>query len=203
MFIVSTSKIKKTSYHHGNLEEALLNVGLREARSKGSQNLGLTHLAKLVNVSPMAVYRHFESGESLKASISQKAREELARRMIAAVEKENDVKSRFLAIGRTYIEFGLAEPGLFSVAFIDCAEQPKNHDEPSSSQIFEDAILDLCNEGLINTSDVQGVAAFAWSLVHGFAILAGGAEPNHLNATKVSIEELLQRAWTGITQFSS
>lgn len=200
---MSTSKTKKTSYHHGNLEQTLLKVGLKEAKSNGSQNLGLTHLAKLVNVSPMAVYRHFDSGESLKAGISQKAREELARRMVAAVEKETDVKSRFLAIGRTYIEFGLAEPGLFSVAFIDCAEQPKTQDEPSCSQIFEDAILDLCNEGLIKTSDVQGVAAFAWSLVHGFAILAGGAEPKHLNATKVSVEELLQRAWTGISQFNS
>ena len=63
---------KKKTYHHGNLEEALLQVGMKEAKATGSRNLGVTHLARLVDVTPMAVYRHFPSGENLKAAISQR-----------------------------------------------------------------------------------------------------------------------------------
>ncbi|MCX6495682.1 MAG: TetR/AcrR family transcriptional regulator, partial [Actinobacteria bacterium] len=73
--------VKAKKYHHGNLEDALVLAGLREAQASGTRNLGVTHLAKSVSVSPMAVYRHFSSGESLKAAISQNARENLAHRM--------------------------------------------------------------------------------------------------------------------------
>ena len=194
--------MKKKSYHHGNLEEALLKVGMKEAKATGSRNLGVTHLAKLVDVTPMAIYRHFPSGENLKAAISQQAREELARRMASAVAKETDVKKRFMATGREYIRFGLAEPGLFSVAFLDCSELPNREDNPSARGILHDAILDLCNEGLVEPKGVQAVAHFAWSIVHGFTMLAGSEDPYRPSARPVDVEEVLERAWLGVTQYS-
>ena len=194
--------MKKKSYHHGNLEEALLKVGMKEAKATGSRNLGVTHLAKLVNVTPMAIYRHFPSGENLKAAISQQAREELARRMASAVAKETDVKKRFMATGREYIRFGLEEPGLFSVAFLDCSELPNREDNPSARGILHDTILDLCNEGLIEPKEVQAVAHFAWSIVHGFTMLAGSEDPYRPSARPGDIEDVLERAWLGVTQYS-
>jgi AcrR family transcriptional regulator len=194
--------MKKKSYHHGNLEEALLKVGMKEAKATGSRNLGVTHLAKLVDVTPMAIYRHFPSGENLKAAISQQAREELARRMASAVAKETDVKKRFMATGREYIRFGLAEPGLFSVAFLDCSELPNREDNPSARGILHDTILDLCNEGLIEPKEVQAVAHFAWSIVHGFTMLAGSEDPYRPSARPGDIEDVLERAWLGVTQYS-
>ena len=194
--------MNKKSYHHGNLEEALLKVGMKEAKASGSRNLGVTHLAKLVDVTPMAVYRHFRSGENLKAAISQQAREELARRMASAVAKEADVKRKFMATGREYIRFGLEEPGLFSVAFLACSELPNREDNPSARGILHDAILDLCNEGLVEPAEVQEVAHFAWSIVHGFTMLAGSEDPYRPSARPVDIEEVLERAWLGVTQNS-
>ena len=194
--------MKKKTYHHGNLEEALLTVGMKEAKASGSRNLGVTHLARLVDVSPMAVYRHFPNGENLKAAISQQAREELARRMTRAVAKETDVKRKFMATGREYIRFGLAEPGLFSVAFLDCSELPNREDNPSARGILHDAILDLCNEGLVEPKEVQAVAHFAWSIVHGFTMLAGSEDPYRPSARPVDVEEVLERAWLGVTQYS-
>ncbi|MFY8026604.1 MAG: TetR/AcrR family transcriptional regulator [Aquiluna sp.] len=194
--------MKKKSYHHGNLEEALLKVGMKEARASGSRNLGVTHLAKLVDVTPMAVYRHFPNGENLKAAISQQAREELARRMANAVAKETDVKKRFMATGREYINFGLQEPGLLSVAFLDCEELPNREDNPSAREILHDAILDLCNEGSVKAQDVQSIAHFAWSVVHGFTLLASSSDPQRPGSKSAEIEEILERAWQGVTQYS-
>jgi AcrR family transcriptional regulator len=194
--------MKKKSYHHGNLEVALLKVGMKEAKATGPRNLGVTHLAKLVDVTPMAVYRHFPSGENLKAAISQQAREELARRMASAVAKETDVKKRFMATGREYIRFGLEEPGLFSVAFLDCSELPNREDNPSARGILHDTILDLCNEGLVEPKEVQAVAHFAWSIVHGFTMLAGSEDPFRPSARPGDIEDVLERAWLGVTEYA-
>lgn len=193
---------KKISYHHGNLEDALLTAGIKEARETGIRNLGVTHLANLVNVSPMAVYRHFPNGESLKAGISQQAREELARQMLKALGNEKDIKKRFLAIGRAYIEFGIKEPGLFSVAFLDCDAEPSHEDNPSSWLIFQDAILDLCNDGLIDHTEIEQVAAFAWSLVHGYVTLANSSLILRPKSEKTFIDQMLERSWLAITKFS-
>lgn len=194
--------VKKTRYHHGNLEDALLTAGVREARVTGSRNLGVTHLATKVNVSPMAVYRHFPNGESLRAGISQQAREELARYMINSLDDKVGTKNRFLTIGRAYIEFGLKEPGLFSVAFLDCQAEPNQADDPSSWTIFQDAILNLCEEGLIKHTDVEQVAAFAWSLVHGYVTLANSSLLTKNKSEKVLIDEILERSWIAITEYS-
>jgi AcrR family transcriptional regulator len=192
--------MKTQKYHHGNLEEALLAAGIRQAKATGSRNLGVNALAKEVSVSPMAVYRHFSSGEGLRASISQQAREELARRMIEAISHETSVKNRFKATGRTYIEFALEEPGLFAVAFGACEAPPKREDSPSAWMVFQDSILDLCNEGLIQAAEVRQVADFAWATVHGYATLAGGNDPMRPKAEPEIIDDLLERIWFGIVK---
>lgn len=194
--------MKKKAYHHGNLEEALLKVGMKEAKATGPRNLGVTHLARMVNVTPMAIYRHFPNGENLKAAISQQAREELARRMARAVAKETDVKLRFMATGREYIKFGLEEPGLLAVAFLDCDELPSREDNPSARNILHDAILDLCNEGIVKANDVEAIAHFAWSIVHGFTMLASSADLFRPGSDGAEIEDILERAWLGVTQYS-
>jgi AcrR family transcriptional regulator len=191
---------EKKSYHHGNLEEALVKAGMKEARVTGSRNLGVTHLAKLVNVSPMAIYRHFSSGESLKAAISQRAREELANRMLAALAKETDVKLRFQVIGRAYIQFGLDEPGLFSVAFVESEEPPKRLDDPSAWMVLQDVILDLCHAGLIESTEVESVAVFAWSTVHGYTTIALGPSLYKPDTKKKDIDEFLERTLAGIVK---
>ena len=188
----------KKKYHHGNLEDALLSAGFREARIRGPRNLGVNFLAKAVDVSPAAVYRHFVSGESLRANISQQAREELARRMLTAIARQTDVKQRFLAVGRVYIDFALTDPGLFAVAFVACDEPPKRDDNPSAWTVFQDAILDLCSAGLINPSALEQVASFAWATVHGYATLASGSDPMRPQSDDQSIADCLERTWSGI-----
>ena len=104
-----------------------------------------------------------------------------------------------MATGRKYIRFGLEEPRLFSVAFVNCSGLPTRPDDPSARTILHDAILDLCNEGLVAREEVESVAHFAWSLVHGFTMLAGGADPYGADANATAIEEILERAWLGVT----
>jgi AcrR family transcriptional regulator len=192
------ANVKAQMYHHGNLEQALLEAGAREARENGSRNLGGNFLAKKVDVSPMAVYRHFTNAENLRARISQQAREELARRMVAAIAVESDVKNRFQAVGKTYIQFALDEPGLFSTAFVGCDEGPNREDDPSAWLVFHNSIVELCDAGLIAQSEVEQVASFAWAAVHGYSTLAGGSNPMRPTSDETVIDNLLDRIWSGI-----
>jgi hypothetical protein len=64
--------------------------------------------------------------------------------------------------------------------------------------IFYDAILDLCSAGFITTSEVEAVASFAWSIVHGFAMLVSGVEGVRPDSSESAIEDLLERAWRGV-----
>ena len=194
------ANLKAKMYHHGNLEQALLEAGVREARANGSRNLGVNFLAKKVDVSSMAVYRHFTNAENLRARISQQAREELARRMVTSIADESDVRNRFQAVGRTYIQFALDEPGLFSAAFVECEEGPNREDDPSAWLVFHNSIVDLCDAGLIAQSEVEQVASFAWAAVHGYATLAGGSDPKRPKTDESVIADLLDRIWSGIVQ---
>ena len=198
VYTSNMANAKAKTYHHGNLEHALLVAGMREARVTGSKNLGINALAKEVKVSPMAVYRHFSNAESLRANISQLAREELARQMLKAISAQSGVKNRFQAVGRTYIHFALNEPGLFSVAFVACEEGPSREDNPSAWKVFQDSIVDLSNSGLIRSGEVESVAAFAWSAVHGYATLATGNDPMRPKTNDQVITDLLERIWSGI-----
>ncbi len=189
---------KKTKYHHGNLADALLQAGVKEARVNGIKNLGVTYLANKVDVSPMAIYRHFPSGENLKVEISQQSRQILANRMLMAASQEEGAKKRFQAAGRAYIQFALEEPGLFSVAFVECEVPPRQEDEPSAWLVLQDLILDLCNEGYAEPADAEEIAYFAWSTVHGYASLAVTPGPCQLKSTKEQIDELIDRVWLGV-----
>jgi AcrR family transcriptional regulator len=192
------TKVKAKSYHHGNLDQALLDAGLKEAKMTGTRNLGVNSLAKDVDVSPMAVYRHFSSGEALRANISQAAREVLAKRMLVDLGDATGARERFRATGRSYIQFALDEPGLFAAAFVTCDAPPRREDEPSAWIIFQDSILDLCNKGLLEVTEVEQVAAFAWSSVHGYATLAVGNDPKRPKTSQKIIDDLLDRIWAGI-----
>ena len=61
------------SYHHGNLKQELINCACRLCERDGYTKLSIRSLAKESGVSQTAPYRHFETKETLYASVAQKA----------------------------------------------------------------------------------------------------------------------------------
>jgi AcrR family transcriptional regulator len=118
-----------SSYHHGNLREALVVAAVEAARASGPDGVALRELARTVGVSHSAAYRHFSHRDELVAEVAARAMGEL----VAAMEKRLDLveqagavdpvdpvlraRRRLIAIGEGYVAFALAEPGLFRSAF--------------------------------------------------------------------------------------
>ena len=86
-------------YHHGNLKENLIQQAVMACEESGWENISLRNLAKQLNVSQTAPYRHFETKEDLLAEVATKGFE----KMNADMNKT----SNFLASGLAYCDFAL------------------------------------------------------------------------------------------------
>lgn len=156
------------------------------ARAGGPEAVVLREVARMVGVVPNAAYRHFVDREELLAAVCAAAMQELAGRMAADVARVRGRRGltaaagrRLHAIGRAYLEFARAEPGLFATAFA----LPGQHDYPGAATTFGQhplplaqlgAVLDeLVEAGALAPARRVGLEYPIWSTVHGFAVLAG------------------------------
>ena len=194
-----TPRRKSDSYHHGDLRETAISIGLKLIQIDGPNALGIRKIAEKINVSPAALYRHFENIEELKVSISMQVSNDLAKLMIEkrnAVTKKANKKSialaRLRAIGEAYIDYARKEPKLFQIAFY-CLAHPeimKEHNyEDQSWKILFESIDELYSVKLLKKSDFDNFSQFSWSAVHGLATLVsqGFIKPNEYQAYKRSV----------------
>lgn len=135
----------KSAYHHGDLQNALIDAAIGLARGGGPDAVVLRAAARAVGVSPTAAYRHFAGQSDLLTAVKARGQRELADRMAGAAGPRDApeggdgpgggagpdgghrpdgaaVERRMLAMGRGYITFALQEPGLFRTAFCDTPE---------------------------------------------------------------------------------
>ncbi len=77
----------------------------------------LREAARAAGVSHSAAYRHFTDRDALLAEVSRYARNELAAEMRRRVKRAGDQRKQLEAVGMAYVDFALAQPGLFRTAF--------------------------------------------------------------------------------------
>ena len=78
---------KGSDYHHGDLRDAVIQVARDLIANEGVSALGIRRVALRINVTPAALYRHFQSLEQLRGEVSGRVRNEMAEMMIVAREK--------------------------------------------------------------------------------------------------------------------
>lgn len=183
----------RATYHHGNLPEALVAAGAALAERGGPEQVGVRAAAREVGVTPTAAYRHFASAEQLRAAVRDRAFAVLSRAVQAEVTKVDSVGGeeealspsramavgdlaarRLEAVGRGYVHFAVAEPGLFRTAFghgggtlpPDTAAVPG-----SAFALLADVLDDLVTAGRLSPARRPLAEIAAWSAVHGLAHL--------------------------------
>jgi AcrR family transcriptional regulator len=176
----------KPRYHHGALEQALVDEALRQIRERGADQVSLRGLAQAVGVSPSAAYQHFPDKAALMVAVCGAEGVELATRMQAAVDAvpgDDDAGAigRFLAVGQAYVVFAQQEPHLFRHMFGPAGaqegpghEQPHEHTDPDDAYgILLARLAELVDRGLLRLAPDETAAldVLAWSLVHGFSSL--------------------------------
>lgn len=66
----AASDVKKKSYHHGDLRNAIIHEATARARASGEKAIVLREIAPVIGVSATAAYRHFTNRQQLVEEVS-------------------------------------------------------------------------------------------------------------------------------------
>jgi len=109
--------MNKSTYHHGDLANALVTAALRQIEKDGAEALSLRELAQSLDVSRAAPYRHFEDRDALLAAVAARGFEDLVAAYDVALASPGDGRARLYALSRAYFDFATGRPGLYRLMF--------------------------------------------------------------------------------------
>ncbi|HTX95240.1 MAG TPA: TetR/AcrR family transcriptional regulator [Mycobacterium sp.] len=206
------SRSTTDSYHHGDLRRTLLDTAVELARSGGPDAVVMRDVQRRAGVSNSAAYRHYADRDALLAAVIAYALRQLAARMQESVDavpnrgpRNKRALARFRATGQAYLDFALAEPGLYRVAFarhpagrvpVSDAEAAGAQDHPF--QVLRSCVDDLVASGVISDRRRNGVDEAAWAAVHGLATLFLDGPLNTLGAAQK--QQIADRLLDAITR---
>ena len=176
-----TTKKPARQYHHGNLQAALIDAGLKLIEKKGVRALTLREIGARVGVSRMAAYRHFADKADLLAAIREAGFAQFADALDAARSKAGKTfASRLMGMALAYVRFAAEHPAHYEVMF-GWANEPERPRAPSPSGarafgILEETIRQGQQTGDVRAGDSVSLARMVWAQVHGISMLRLAAD---------------------------
>lgn len=164
----------RSTYHHGNLAEALLDEVDAMAGQFGLDAVSLRACAKRAGVSPSSAFRHFSDKRDLMTAFATRAIHRLADALEAAgANAEDDTLDPFMAVALTYVRFAVEQPALFRAMWREEALYTQDEAYTTATNRlsarlaggFAGAIVDK------DPDELDEDELLAWSAVHGLANL--------------------------------
>jgi AcrR family transcriptional regulator len=196
-------RIKRRSYHHGNLRRALIDEALAIIRDEGVDGLTLREIGARVGVSRTALYRHFADKQALLTAVATEGFRMLREALVAAWEDGGRGPLGSRAMGVAYVRFAVANPSHYRVMFSRFVEpQPQEPalaaEAEGAFQALVDAVAALQRDGLLRDDDTTLMARFVWAVVHGVAMLAIDGQLPEPGDVEELMQYALERLGTGI-----
>ena len=189
----------KLSYHHGNLRAALLEAAERLLREDGVSRLSLRSVAKAANVSHTAPYRHFADKQSLLRALAEIGFARLRDGMGAAVQKHpGDPRKQLVEAGAAYVRLATANPEMTHLMFGDAVPDDARDEAlaKTAQESFQGLVAIIENgtrSGVFVERPPLELAATAWSIVHGLAMLISTGRLERAGTAKLRPEILARR----------
>jgi AcrR family transcriptional regulator len=169
---------KKSTYHHGNLREALIDAGLKIVAEDGLDAVSLRAVARRANVSHSAPYHHFSNKAELLAALAAAGFERLVADIHAEIARLAPAEpiDQLRAVGRSYMTFAAANPSVFRMMFRPELTQPAEHPllqgaEARAFGTLMEVIVACQQRNQLPAGDPFAQAVCAWSTVHGLSTL--------------------------------
>ena len=167
----------ETTYHHGDLKNALIQAGMEILAEEGLGSLSLRKVAKQAGVSHAAPYSHFKDKQALIAAISTEGFKRLYIQIKKVFETYAGQPDKLLMeTAWAYCEYAQSETDCFKLMFSSALEKEKEYPDfvaaskESFLQLVE--IVKLCQQGgVLKQGATDLVAVSVWSTVHGFISL--------------------------------
>ena len=188
----------KASYHHGNLETALVDAAITLVRKYGPDQLSLRAVSAEIGVSPSASYHHFRDKDALISAIGELLFDRLAtmqEKAIAKVKGKGGLASirKFEEMGHAYFAWATSEPNLYRLMFGGYCEINMEDHDSKAWILLRDALDQLVAEGVLDKNLRPGGEIIVWSAVHGASSLAieGLMSPSEFPMVLKSIQRSL------------
>ena len=188
----------KASYHHGNLETALVDAAITLVRKYGPDQLSLRAVSAEIGVSPSASYHHFRDKDALISAIGELLFDRLAtmqEKAIAKVKGKGGPASirKFEEMGHAYFAWATSEPNLYRLMFGGYCEINMEDHDSKAWILLRDALDQLVAEGVLDRNLRPGGEIIVWSAVHGASSLAieGLMSPSEFPMVLKSIQRSL------------
>lgn len=175
-----------SSYHHGNLREALIAEGMALAAEGGLDAVSIREVARRVGVSPAAPFRHFPDKVALMTAVAEEAMARFRVEIAAALAREtsDDPIRRIRAIGKAFLDWARRNPTHFEIISsrraIDFAGSVSLGADNAQIQAQMVSLLEEAGRrGLLRVGDPQLIQITGRALVYGLArMLIDGQFPS-------------------------
>ena len=150
------------------LQEAMVIVA-----DSGIEALSMREVARRLNVSHQAPYKHFASRDHILAEIVGMAFDDFAQHLEQR-SRAADVEDEMMAMGLAYFEYAMMRPLEYRLMFSTPLPEPEAHPEMLQKAgrcfaLLEESLrrLDYARREGVDESMLQRDALFIWALIHG------------------------------------
>jgi AcrR family transcriptional regulator len=172
----STEPEPERKYHHGDLWRGLVKAALALIAEGELGTFSLREVARRAGVTSAAPYHHFKDKAALLAAVAEEGFVALCGRLEAALAPvpPDDLRGRFRALARAYLEFARAHAAHYRVMFLP---DIKSHEEHASFHAAAERTLEVLAKQVraaapqASPQEVMTRTALIWSIGHGLASL--------------------------------
>jgi AcrR family transcriptional regulator len=189
--------MSKTSYHHGDLKNALIAAGIGILSQEGIQALSLRKVAQRAGVSHTAPYAHYADKQALIAAIATEGYRRLYETLRAIVERHAGDPLRQLAEAAwAYAQFAQQDSAHFKITFSGVVEQQKQYPafvemSQQSFGVLVQIVADCQAAGILKPGPPDLLAVSVWGLVHGLVSLLLEDQISHTIRDRFALREML------------
>ncbi|MFO1109617.1 MAG: TetR-like C-terminal domain-containing protein [Bradyrhizobium sp.] len=167
-------RARARTYHHGDLRAAALRAAEKILETQGIDALTLRAVARAVGVSHTAPKNHFGDLQGLLSELAAEGYRRYGAALIGAMDAAGtDPRTRMRAMGRAYVGFAVAHPGLFVLMFrgerLDMTRAALREAIEDTRQALRAAAISVAPD--VSPLQLAARATASWALVHGFATL--------------------------------
>ena len=180
------------SYHHGDLRNSLVSVGIDMLNDKGVAGISLREIARSIGVGHNAPYRHFRNKQELLEAIAEDGFRRLkARNTRLELEFANDPEGQLFESAMHMIGVAAEQPNLFQLMFGGHLQaQTSGASLKQAADEAMQSLVGIIRNGQLKQVFIQGdpmtLALSTMSMIQGLAIMVSSGKLKVQSRIKVS-----------------
>jgi AcrR family transcriptional regulator len=169
--------VKRPSYHHGDLRNALLAAARALANEVGAEQLTLREVARRAGVSTAAPYHHFSDKNALIQALAIEAFASLRLTLADALSQDGDLSQKLQAIGCGYLQFAFLHQAEFQFMFSRKLCAPDGEIDPlqdaglAAQQDLVAFVARAQQAGQVRSGPAETLTLALWSSMHGLTMI--------------------------------